>query len=216
MKTLYVTLLFLLFISNGKAQPWKNLVPNYSFSYSDLSMGKSTSFFKESLLQTAINERDDSNDSLLPRRNSVYIELLGGGIFYSIGYENKLVIRRHYELIASIGISSNFNFHKPEFEFGLPISINNRFKFWKFNGVDIGLTLAEFFNIWAIQNPEKYNNPLGQSHYPIIWRPSFHIGWMFKFNHLIVSPRFYGFYGWSATYGFGINPFLGLRASYCF
>ena len=173
---------------------WQNMIPNYSFELNDFDT----------------TQHVDSS-----KRHGLFGEALGGGGYYSIGYEYTIVNRQRYELLGSIGFSSNFK-GKPQFDFGLPISLNNRVKFWRFNGIDLGASLGNFINIWAIIDQEKYFNcPLGNCNHKVLFFPSVHIGWYFEIHDFYLSPRFYGFINRSINgNGIELSPFFGLRFSY--
>ena len=154
-------------------------------------------------------------DSLENSKNAVFLEVLGGGGYYSIGYERTLLDTERFELSASIGITT-LHFRKPKFSFGFPISLNNRLKFCGYHGVDFGLTMGNYINIWSIIDQDKYFNcPAGDCVSPLRLSPSFHAGWAFRLRRLSLSPRFYGFFGVSDN-KLRIDPYVGLRCIYSF
>lgn len=168
--------------------------------------------------QTVIADTSSHNEN---HAQGIYVELLGGNLFYSIGYERKIVNHTHYDLSASIGLSTNFEFRKAYFAFGVPISINNRFKFWRFNGVDVGIGLGELINIWTIKNKDKYYTPYSISNPPIILFPNAYVGWVFRWKRFSISPRFYAIFTWKnppypTPSKFKFLPFLGVRGCYFF
>lgn len=138
-------------------------------------------------------EKKDSADySNNHSRHSVYLELLGSGLFYSIGYEHKFIVRKKYELTSTIGISNDFIFPYPNFYF--PISINNKFSFLRFNGLNTGLTLFNQVNFWAIVDQDKYFScPLGRCQDPYNFSLGPHLGWLFHIKRLSIEPRMYFF-----------------------
>ncbi|MDX1652532.1 MAG: hypothetical protein R3277_08575 [Brumimicrobium sp.] len=153
-------------------------------------------------------------DSINIKKNAVFAEILGGGGYYSIGYERTILNYERYELLASIGLTS-LSIKKPSF--GFPLSLNNRFKFWNFNGIDFGLTFGNYFNIWSMIDQDKYFDcPLGECVPPFRIMPSFHAGWVFRLNKFTISPRFYGFLYTSLNNKLKTEPFVGLRGSYSF
>lgn len=155
------------------------------------------------------------SDSISEEKNALFAEIFGGGGYYSFGYERTIINYKKYELSSSIGLTS-LNFKKPRFSFGFPLSINNRFKFWNFNGVDLGFTLGNFLNVWAMIDQDKhFNCPTGECIPPLRFLPSFHTGWVFRLNKFNISPRFYGFL-YSFNNRLKVEPFFGLRGSYSF
>lgn len=174
-----------------------------------LSLSSSLNIFGQE--QAVINE----NDSTSIRKHNVFGEILGGGGYYSVGYERTILSYNKFEISASVGLTS-LNFNKPRFSFGFPLSLNNRFKFWKFNGIDFGLTIGNFLNIWSILDQDKYFDcPLGECIPPLRLLPSFHAGWAFRLHRFSFSPRFYGFFGVSDN-KLRIDPYVGLRGIYSF
>ncbi len=157
----------------------------------------------------------EEKDSLEVSKNAVFLEGLGGGGYYSIGYERTLLNVERFELSASIGIT-NLHFRKPKFSFGFPISFNSRLKFWDRHGVDFGLTLGNFINVWSIIDQDKYFNcPAGDCISPLRLLPSFHVGWVFRLRRFSLSPRFYGFL-YTYNNRLKLEPFFGLRINYSF
>lgn len=175
-------------------------------------------FFSLSSSQNSFSQKEASakmRDSISIRKNAVFLELLGGGGYYSVGYERTFLNYKRYDLSASIGLTS-LHLEKPRFSFGFPLSVNNRFKFWNFNGIDLGLTIGNFLNVWSMIDQDKYFNcPTGECIAPFRIMPSFHTGWVFRLNRFIISPRFYGFL-YSYNSKLKVDPFFGLRSSYSF
>lgn len=175
----------------------------------------SLNFSLISLSQKELKATAKVKDSVNLKRNAVFLELLGGGGYYSIGYKRTILNYERYELSASIGLTT-LNLEKPRFSFGFPLSINNRIKFWNFNGVDLGLTIGNFLNVWSMIDQDKYFNcPTGECIAPFRIMPSFHTGWAFRLNRFTVSPRFYGFL-YSYNNRLMVEPFIGLRGGYFF
>lgn len=205
---LFFSLIFSIMIGNKLvAQPWQNQISNYSFEKKLKVKTKYTS-------DESVNLKKDSiNNS----KNAVFAEILGGGGYYSFGYERTILNYQRYELLTSVGFT-NIHFIKPRFSFGFPLSINNRFKFWRFNSIDVGLTLSEFFNIWSIIDQDKYFDcPTGECIAKVLLMPSFHVGWTFRLNKITISPRFYGFlYTSLHKNNLKAEPYFGLRGSYSF
>ena len=66
--------------------------------------------------QVSVKTKDTINST---RKHAVFAEILGGGGYYSVGYERIIQRYERYELSASIGFT-NLNFDKPRFSFGFP------------------------------------------------------------------------------------------------
>lgn len=190
---------------------WKNLVPNYSFEKVPAYNTRNNKNPPEMTCPTGLwsGIRDTSG---FESKNKVFIEFLGGGGYYSLGFEQDVFKKNSFKLQWSIGVSHR-GWSKPSFSFGFPISINSRFNFWKFNGVDFGLSLGNYFNYWAFKDSEYYFNcPLGYCEKKIRLLPSVHLGWIFEVNRLSISPRFYLFY--NIINQIETLPWFGLRMSY--
>jgi|GEM_PF-3842118 len=160
----------------------------------------------------------DKKTDLSVNRHGIYAELGGGAYTYSFGYSYKIVARPIYELQFSVGFSS-MAFRKPTFSFGFPVSFNNRFKFLKFNGIDIGVSFSEFINAWAIKDQEKYFNcPNGSPCEPKISTfVTFYLGWVFRIKQFTIMPRFYVFPYFNNPYSNShFIPWYGLRIAYTF
>ncbi len=197
-------------------QNGEELISNYNFQHHGLSEGKRPSCLTEYQLQSKANKVDGSNDSITTRKNGAFVEIGGAGGIYSLGYIRRFNVKKNYELIGSVGFSTNFTFQKPYFAFGFPISITNRFKFWKFNGVDIGLSFSELLNVWTIRNKEEYYVPNTFNNVPFLLISSIYLGWSFNFNNFSISPRFSYLEFWDAQNRFSYLPFFAINASYFF
>lgn len=192
------------------SQTWQNIIPNYSFENHDLTGWnagyKNSNLFKKLDIQDSIKST---------KKHQIFGEVLGAGGYYSLGYERIFLNFERFELSASIGFT-NIHFTKPKFSFGFPLSVNSRIKFLNFNGVDFGLTVGNFINVWSMIDQDKYFNcPTGVCIPPIRILPSFHAGWVFRLNKFTISPRFYGFLYTSSNIP-KVEPYFGLRGYYSF
>ena len=193
------------------SQSWQNMIPKYSFENVTNDYPRNDHNPPDMTCPTSSwSEHRDS--SFFESKNKLFVEFLGGGGYYSLGFEQDVLRKNNFKLQWSIALSHR-GWSKPSFSFGFPISINSRFSFWNFNGVDIGLSLGNYFNYWAFKDMELYFDcPLGYCEKKIRLLPSVHLGWVFNLKRVSISPRFYLFYFIGNE--FETVPYMGLRITY--
>lgn len=99
------------------------------------------------------NKSDDTTH--LPKRNTIYLELGGNGIFGSLGYDRLFRLNKKIKTSFSFGVSIFGDFKSTEYDeyYGIPLSFNFLFGKKKHH-LELGIGIAVFAEVYL-----TYNDP---------------------------------------------------------